>query len=182
MLQEGTADGASTQRLGPLSHNQMSCQVSLKCILQNTGSIDIHRYEVKREFHGPVSLKNEGFNKGSLFRDFPASLTCLYAQTSQSHLTTELFLGFCRITVVRAAGRADGLVTWGRAGSLPVVCVLRCVSVLAMVGVWVLPHEGKRDLLMPLMKLYRMYNNSSGTQIQVSHNRLDSASILRSLN
>lgn len=67
--------------------------------------------------------------------------------------------------------------TAGRAQGLPAMGQLKSV----MVGAWVLPQEGKWDLLMTLMRLYKMYH-FSGIQIQVNHNRLDTSSTLSSLN
>lgn len=74
-----------------------------------------------------------------------------------------------------------GFTALGRVGSLPAMCELKCVSVLPMVGVWILPRNGERDFLMTLTEQYRMCNNYSGTQVQVNCNRLDT-SILRPLN
>lgn len=86
-LQEGTADWANTQRPGPLSHSQVSSQVSLKCILQNTGSTDTHRSQLKRELHGPITQKNEGFNKGFFISGLPRTfnvLVCTVLPTSSN--------------------------------------------------------------------------------------------------
>ena len=74
-----------------------------------------------------------------------------------------------------------GFTALGRVGSLPATYELKCVSVLPMVGVWILPRNGGRDFPMTLMKQYRVCSNYSGTQVQVNRNRLDT-SIPRPLN
>ena len=83
----------------------------------------------------------------------------------------------CRMTIIvlGTAGRADGLSVWGCTGSLPGTCEFKC-WVCTCHG-WCLGsatgrYEWPSDVP-DETAVHTMCNNSSGTQIYVSHNRLD---------